>query len=82
MPKHFFAIEEVKDERNIDIQSWFQERLPMLQEEHFQGKRCRTFFQVSHIPLLSVGFNCALGPDLLKPYLQTLSQNTSCFSAS
>jgi 5-methyltetrahydrofolate--homocysteine methyltransferase len=32
---------------------------------------------VSHIPLLSVGFNCALGADLLKPYLQTLSQNTS-----
>jgi 5-methyltetrahydrofolate--homocysteine methyltransferase len=30
---------------------------------------------VSHIPLLSVGFNCALA-DLLKPYL-TLSQNTS-----
>jgi 5-methyltetrahydrofolate--homocysteine methyltransferase len=27
--------------------------------------------------LLSVGFNCALGADLLKPYLQTLSQNTS-----
>jgi 5-methyltetrahydrofolate--homocysteine methyltransferase len=26
---------------------------------------------------LSVGFNCALGADLLKPYLQTLSQNTS-----
>jgi 5-methyltetrahydrofolate--homocysteine methyltransferase len=25
---------------------------------------------VSHIPLLSVGFNCALGADLLKPYLQ------------
>ncbi|MNX67522.1 Methionine synthase [compost metagenome] len=31
---------------------------------------------VSHIPLLSVGFNCALGADLLKPYLKTLSQHT------
>jgi 5-methyltetrahydrofolate--homocysteine methyltransferase len=29
------------------------------------------------MPLLSVGFNCALGADLLKPYLKTLSTNTS-----
>jgi 5-methyltetrahydrofolate--homocysteine methyltransferase len=32
---------------------------------------------ISHIPLLSVGFNCALGADQLKPYLKTLAQNTS-----
>ena len=32
---------------------------------------------ISHIPLLSIGFNCALGADLLKPYLQRLSSNTS-----
>lgn len=32
---------------------------------------------ISHIPLLSVGFNCALGADLLKPYLKVLSTNTS-----
>lgn len=31
---------------------------------------------VSHIPLLSVGFNCALGADQLKPYLKRLSDNT------
>jgi 5-methyltetrahydrofolate--homocysteine methyltransferase len=31
---------------------------------------------------LSVGFNCALGADLLKPYLQTLAQNTSSVSVS
>jgi 5-methyltetrahydrofolate--homocysteine methyltransferase len=45
-------------------------------EEHFLGKRKAFLVSVSHIPLLSVGFNCALGADLLKPYLQ-LSQNTS-----
>ena len=31
---------------------------------------------VSHIPLLSIGFNCALGADQLLPYLRTLSQAT------
>jgi 5-methyltetrahydrofolate--homocysteine methyltransferase len=36
---------------------------------------------VSHIPLLSVGFNCALGADLLKPYLQTLHKTLFNVSA-
>jgi len=31
---------------------------------------------ISHIPLLSVGFNCALGAEQLKPYLQRLSNET------
>jgi 5-methyltetrahydrofolate--homocysteine methyltransferase len=34
---------------------------------------------ISHIPLLSVGFNCALGAEQLKPYLQRLSHETEFF---
>jgi 5-methyltetrahydrofolate--homocysteine methyltransferase len=34
-----FAIEEVKDERNLDVPIMVQERLPMLLEEHFRDKR-------------------------------------------
>jgi 5-methyltetrahydrofolate--homocysteine methyltransferase len=29
--------------------------------------------------LLSVGFNCALGADQLKPYVQRLGQHAQCF---
>lgn len=29
---------------------------------------------ISHLPLLSVGLNCALGADLMRPYVQTLAQ--------
>ncbi|MEZ4904447.1 MAG: methionine synthase [Spirosomataceae bacterium] len=29
---------------------------------------------ISHIPLLSVGLNCALGADLMRPYIQTLAE--------
>lgn len=29
---------------------------------------------VSHLPLLSIGLNCALGADAMRPYIQTLSQ--------
>src|SRR5690606_5647886 len=32
---------------------------------------------VSHIPLLSVGFNCALGAKQLTPHLEVLSRNTN-----
>ena len=32
---------------------------------------------MSHMPLLSIGLNCALGAKDLRPYLQTLAANTS-----
>jgi 5-methyltetrahydrofolate--homocysteine methyltransferase len=34
---------------------------------------------VSHFPLLGVGFNCALGGDLLRPHLESLSGAADCF---
>ncbi len=30
---------------------------------------------ISHMPLLSVGVNCALGADLMRPYIQSLAKN-------
>ena len=36
---------------------------------------------VSHIDLLSVGLNCALGANMMKPYLEVISKNTD-FSVS
>jgi len=30
---------------------------------------------ISHLPLLSVGLNCALGADLMRPYVQILANN-------
>ena len=34
-----------------------------------------------HFPLLSIGFNCALGADKLKPYLKRLSNGTNFFTS-
>ena len=34
---------------------------------------------VSHMPLLSVGINCALGADLMRPYVKTLSDKSPFF---
>ncbi|MBC5863699.1 homocysteine S-methyltransferase family protein [Flavobacterium turcicum] len=73
-----FAIEEVKDERNLDIPIMVSGTITDASGRTLSGQTVEAFLiSVSHIPLLSVGFNCALGADLLKPYLQTLSQNTS-----
>lgn len=73
-----FAIEEVKEERNLDIPIMVSGTITDASGRTLSGQTVEAFLiSVSHIPLLSVGFNCALGADLLKPYLQTLSQHTS-----
>ncbi|MFL9831340.1 homocysteine S-methyltransferase family protein [Flavobacterium sp. ST-87] len=73
-----FAIEEVKEERGIDIPIMVSGTITDASGRTLSGQTVEAFLiSVSHIPLLSVGFNCALGADLLKPYLQTLSSHTS-----
>jgi 5-methyltetrahydrofolate--homocysteine methyltransferase len=37
---------------------------------------------VSHLPLLSVGLNCALGADLMRPYVQTLAKEAPFFTSA
>jgi len=72
-----FAIEEVKDDRNLDIPIMVSGTITDASGRTLSGQTVEAFLiSVSHIPLLSVGFNCALGADLLKPYLKTLSQHT------
>ena len=73
-----FAIEEVKDERNIDIPIMVSGTITDASGRTLSGQTVEAFLiSISHIPLLSVGFNCALGADQLKPYLKRLGNNTS-----
>lgn len=37
---------------------------------------------VSHLPLLSVGLNCALGADLMRPYVQILAKEAPFFTSA
>jgi 5-methyltetrahydrofolate--homocysteine methyltransferase len=42
------------------------------------GQEVEAFWNaVSHFPMLSVGMNCALGPELMRPHLETLQQVSS-----
>ena len=73
-----FAIEEVKEERNIDVPIMVSGTITDASGRTLSGQTVEAFLiSISHIPLLSVGFNCALGADQLKPYLKRLAHNTS-----
>ncbi|CCH03382.1 methionine synthase [Fibrella aestuarina BUZ 2] len=39
-------------------------------------------YSVSHLPLLSVGLNCALGAELLRPYVQTLANESPFYTSA
>jgi len=78
-----FAIEEVKEERNIDIPIMVSGTITDASGRTLSGQTVEAFLaSISHIPLLSVGFNCALGADQLQPYLQRLSNETDFYTSA
>lgn len=78
-----FAIEEVKEERNIDIPIMVSGTITDASGRTLSGQTVEAFLiSVSHIPLLSVGFNCALGAEQLHPYLKRLSRETPFYTSA
>jgi len=72
-----FAIEEVKEERNIDIPIMLSGTITDASGRTLSGQTAEAFLiSVSHIPLLSIGFNCALGANLLQPHLEAIANKT------
>lgn len=78
-----FAIEEVKEERQIEIPIMVSGTITDASGRTLSGQTVEAFLtSISHIPLLSVGFNCALGAEQLKPYLQRLSHETDFYTSA
>lgn len=72
-----FAIEEVKEERNLDIPIMLSGTITDASGRTLSGQTAEAFLiSVSHIPLLSIGFNCALGANLLQPHLEAIANKT------
>lgn len=72
-----FAIEEIKAERNIDIPIMLSGTITDASGRTLSGQTAEAFLiSVSHIPLLTVGFNCALGANLLQPHLEAIASKT------
>ena len=72
-----FAIDVLKEENNWDIPVMISGTITDASGRTLSGQTVEAFAtSVSHIPLLSIGFNCALGADQLLPYLRRLSKET------
>lgn len=77
-----FAIEEIKDERGLEIPVMVSGTITDASGRTLSGQTTEAFLtSVSHVDLLSVGLNCALGAKQLRPYLKVLSEKTE-FSVS
>lgn len=72
-----FAIEELKEEENLDIPVMLSGTITDASGRTLSGQTPEAFLiSVSHIPLMSIGFNCALGAEQLAPYLEILAQQS------
>jgi len=72
-----FAIEEVKAARKINIPIMLSGTITDASGRTLSGQTAEAFLiSVSHIPLLTIGFNCALGAKQLTPHLEVLAQNS------
>lgn len=73
-----FAIDELKEELNLNIPVMISGTITDASGRTLSGQTAEAFMiSVSHIPLLSIGFNCALGAKQLTPYLETLAQKSN-----
>lgn len=74
-----FAIEEVKEERNVSLPIMVSGTITDASGRTLSGQTVEAFLiSLSHLPLLTIGFNCALGAQQLHPYLQRLSNMATC----
>ncbi len=72
-----FAIEEVKDERGIEVPVMVSGTITDASGRTLSGQTAEAFLiSIGHMPLLSVGFNCALGANQLTPYLEVVSSKS------
>ncbi len=73
-----FAIEQVKEEKNVDIPIMLSGTITDASGRTLSGQTAEAFLiSTSHIPLLSIGFNCALGANLLQPHLEAIASKTN-----
>lgn len=70
-----FAAEKVFEERKISLPIMVSGTITDLSGRTLSGQTPEAFLiSLQHIPLLSIGLNCALGSELMEPYLITLAE--------
>lgn len=75
-----FAIEELFDELGRKVPVMVSGTITDASGRTLSGQTTDAFLiSVSHVPLLSIGLNCALGAKALRPYLQVLNEQAPFF---
>ena len=78
-----FAIQEYLDEEGLRTPIMVSGTITDASGRTLSGQTTEAFLvSVSHVPLLSIGLNCALGAAQLRPYLQTLAEKGECFTSA
>lgn len=71
------AIDEVLTERAMQVPVMVSGTITDASGRTLSGQTTEAFLiSMSHMPLLSIGLNCALGASQLRPYLQILSEKS------
>lgn len=69
-----FAIQELFEETGREVPVMVSGTITDASGRILSGQTAEAFLiSVSHVPLLSIGFNCAMGAAALRPYLKVLS---------
>ena len=77
------AVDNYFEENNVSIPVMLSGTITDKSGRTLSGQTVNAFLiSISHFPLLSVGFNCALGTKDLKPYMKRLSDNTNFYTSS
>ncbi len=78
-----FAIDLILNQRNISLPIMVSGTITDTSGRTLSGQTVEAFVaSLSHIPLLTIGFNCALGADLLLPYMKRLSRVTEFYTSA
>ncbi len=79
-----FGIQEVLEKRNLDIPIMISGTITDASGRTLSGQTTEAFLiSLSHVPLLSIGLNCALGAMAMKQYIEILAKKSpfyvSCY---
>lgn len=75
-----FGISEYFEEKGLEIPVMVSGTITDASGRTLSGQTTEAFLiSLEHMPLLSIGLNCALGAKELRPYLQTLSGKSDFF---
>ncbi|MDZ4822034.1 MAG: homocysteine S-methyltransferase family protein [Flavobacteriales bacterium] len=74
-----YSIMEILDERTLEVPIMVSGTITDASGRTLSGQTSEAFLiSMSHVPMFSIGFNCALGAEQLMQYVEILSDNAEC----